>query len=253
MKTINCMAMILAAGFSTGMASAATATFDDLALTPDSYFRTGASTTFTSGGAVFHYDAPFGDCCWSGFTYSNKADVTTPGYLNEGSAITGDGVGSGQDNYAVGYSDGARLEFASLQTVSGAYFTNTAYAFFAMRDGDDGNATPFVKGPFGPGDFFTLTVTGLGATDDPVGTVDVALADGANILDHWLFADLRSLGAVKALEFSFASSDAASWGVNTPSYFAMDNLTTVPLPASVWLFASGFGLLGMNRRHSRRK
>lgn len=230
-------------------ASAAVITFDDLALAPDSQFRASSSTTFTSGGATFYYDAPFGPCCWSGFTYSSRTDVTTPGFLNDGSAITGDGVGAGQDNYAVSNADGARLEFASEQSLAGAYFTNTTYAFLAMRDGNDGNTPPFVSGPFGPGDFLTLTVTGYDAANAAVGSLDIALAAGTSILDSWTYVDLASLGLVKSLGFRYASSDMGPFGVNTPSYFAMDNLTTVPVPAAAWLLASGLlAMAGLGRR-----
>lgn len=233
--------------------SAAVISFDDLTLAPDSYFRTGSSTTFTSGGATFYYETPFGDCCWSGFTYSNRTDTTTPGYLNDGSAITGDGVGPGQDNYAVAFGDGARLEFSSAQTVLGGYFTNTTYTFLAMRDGNDGNTTPFVKGPFGPADYFTLTVLGLDDADGVVGSLDIALAAGTDILDAWTWADLSTLGAVRSLEFFFSSSDMGAFGVNTPTYFAMDNLTVVPVPGAIWLLGSGLGFLVGWRRFSGRQ
>lgn len=232
--------------------SAAVITFDDLTLAPDSYFRTGSSTTFTSGGATFYYEAPFGDCCWSGFTYSNRTDTTTPGYLNDGSAITGDGFGPGQDNYAVAYGDGARLEFATAQALLGGYFTNTTYGYLAVRDGNDGNATPFVKGPFGPADYFTLTVNGLDDGNAVVGSVDIALAAGTDILDAWTWVDLSSLGAVRALEFFFASSDSGAFGINTPTYFAMDNLTAVPAPAAIWLLSSAIGVLAGWRRFTAR-
>jgi hypothetical protein len=233
------------------VSQAGTITFDDLTLSPNSYFRTGASTTFRSGNATFFYEAPFGPCCWSGFTYSNLADTTTPGFLNDGSAITGDGAGPGIDNYAVGYTDGARLEFDTPQVVTGAFFTNTTYAFLAIRDGNDGNATPFVKGPFGPDDFFTLVVTGLDSASNPTGSVDIALADGTSILDAWTFADLSSLGLVSGLRFIFLSSDVGSFGINTPTYFAVDNLTTVPAPAGLWLLLSGIGCLAQYRRLRR--
>lgn len=236
-------ALGVAATLLAGTASAAVIDFDDLSLSANSHFRNASSTTFTSHGATFYYDAPFGDCCWSGFTYSNRTDTSTPGFANDGSAITGDGAGAGQDNYGIGQADGAHLEFATPQTLVGAYFTNTTYAFLAMRDGDDGNSPPFVKGPFGPGDFFTLHVKGRDAGQNLTGALDIALADGANILHEWTWVDLSALGTVKSLEFSFSSSDTGPFGVDTPSYFAIDDLTAVPGPASGWLLLSGFALL----------
>lgn len=253
MKARTLVGLAMTAALALQSAAAGIIDFDDLTLAPNTYYRTGASTTFVSGSATFNYDAPYGDCCWSGFTYSNKTDTSTPGYLNDGSAITGDGVGLGQDNYAVAYADGARLEFDTAQTLVGAYFTNTTYAYLAMRDGNDGNSPAFVKGPFGEDDFFTLTVTGLDATYNPVSSLNISLADGTDILSEWLFADLSGLGTVKALQFSFASSDTGQYGINTPTYFAMDNLTSVPIPATLWLLGSAVGMLGLKTRPRKPK
>lgn len=227
-------------------------TFDDLSLAPDSAFDPGYTTAFTSGSAVFDHDAPYGDCCWSGFTYSNRTDTTTPGYLNDMAAYTGTGVGAGQDNYAVGHAN-ATLRFGGQSLVQSAYFTNTTYAYLAMVEGNDGNQTPFIKGPFGEGDFFTLTVNGLDANDQIISSIDVPLAVGAAVLSDWAQFDLAGLGAVFGLNFTLASSDSGQFGINTPAYFAMDNIqvAAVPVPAALWLFGSALiGLAGVSRRRS---
>jgi hypothetical protein len=241
---------LLGAGFlmlSLGV-QAAVVDFDDpaLALAPDSYYDPQAATVWSSGDANFEHEWNFG-CCWGNFTYSNRIDTTTAGFANDRSAITGDGVGSGQDNYAVGYTgDGAAtLSFDSRQTVRGAYFTNTTYAYLAMANGDDGNNPAFVKGPFGEGDFFELTVTGLGANGQTLGSLSFMLADGANVINDWTWFDLTGLGEVYGLSFSLNSSDIGSFGMNTPAYFAMDSMSIVPLPAAVWMFISGLGALGL--------
>ena len=231
---------------------AAVAGFDDLALAPESYFYPQAQTTFSSGSAelVHNFTDYGGGCCWSGFTYSNMTDTTTAGYTNQFSAITGGGV-NGSANYAIG-NPGAygvsRLDFATPSIVEGAYFTNTTYAYLSMRDGDS-----FAK-QFGIGDFFTLTVTGLDAADNVTGSVNISLARDINLVDMWIWNDLMQLGVVSALEFSLSSSDVGVYGMNTPAYFAMDNLTAVsavPVPAAVWLFGSGLlGLVGIARRKS---
>lgn len=225
-------------------------TFDDLPLAPNSAFLPGAATTFQSGAATFHHDFTefFPGCCWNGWSYSNRTDTTTAGFFNDTSAITGGGV-DGSANYGIGFLGEARISFAAPTQVAGAYFTNTTYAYLAMKNGDDGNDPPFVKGPFGQDDFFKLTVQGRDASDTVVATVDVLLAEGSNVVSDWQWADLSGLGAVSAMTFVLASSDAGPFGVNTPTYFAMDNLTAVPLPASLWLLAPGLGVLvGRARR-----
>jgi len=241
---------LLAAG---GTAPAAVIDFDDNLLALNSFFAPRANVTWTSGGAEFaHSWNDTFDCCWGGFTYSNATDTTTPGFLNDRSAITGDGFGPGQDNYGVATvgSGAPELSFAQNQTVRGAYFTNVTYSYFAMLTGDDGNATPFVKGPFGPDDFLELSIIGLDAGGLATGSVEFLLADGASIVDDWTFIDLSSLGEVRGLRFALDSSDAGPFGINTPGYFAVDNISIVPLPAAAWLFVSALGLLGL--RHHRR-
>jgi len=233
-------------------AQAAVITFDDNALAADSYYDPMAATNWTSGGGQFVHEWNYG-CCWGNFTYSNRTDATTAGYTNDRSAITGDGVGAGQDNYAVGYTGGgaAVVSFANAQTVLGGYFTNTTYGYLAMKDGDDGNATPFVKGPFGEGDFFKLTATGLDSEGGALGSLDFLLADGADVSDSWEFFDRSGLGEVYGVSFTLSSSDNGSFGMNTPAYFAMDSLTIVPVPAAVWLFGSALGLLGFRRKQAK--
>lgn len=231
-------------------AQAETITFDDLSLAPNTAFDPGYSTTFTSGNAVFDHGAIYGDCCWDGFTYSNRTDTTTSGYSNDFAAYTGDGVGAGQDNYAVGYWN-ATVRFGGLSLVQSAYFTNTTYTYLAMADGNDGNNPPFIKGPFEEGDFFKLIIKGLDASDQVISSQEILLADGTDILSAWTLFDLTSLGAVFGLNFTLDSSDSGDYGINTPAYFAMDNLeiAAVPVPAALWLFGSALlGLVSVRRR-----
>ncbi len=236
-------------------AQAAVIDFDDNVLAPDSYFDPPdpqSITVWSSGGVNFDYgwNDTF-DCCWSGFTYSSKTDTTTAGFLNDRSAITGDGVGVGPNNYAVGFTGngGAQLDFGSASTVLGGYFTNVTYAYLAMANGDDGNTHPFVKGPFDEDDWFKVIVTGLDAGGNALGSLDFLLADGASVIDSWTWFDLSGLGEVYGLSFSLDSSDQeGGFGMNTPAYFAMDSMSVVPVPAAVWLFVSGLALLGFRSR-----
>mgnify|MGYP002634178900 CR=1 FL=1 len=233
-------------------AQAAVIDFDDKVLAPDSAFNANATVSWNSGGADFLYGYNYG-CCWSSFTYSNKTDTTTAGFTNDQSAITGDGVGAGQDNYAVGYLDtfsGTPLavDFGGARTVQGSYFTNVTYTYLAIANGDDGNDPAFVKGPFGDGDFYKLIVSGLDASGLAISSLEVLLADGANVVDSWEWYDLSSLGEVYGLSFAMDSSDSGAFGLNTPTYFAMDSLTIVPVPAAVWLFATALGFLGLRHK-----
>ena len=242
MKTFFSFA--LSVSLSSAAAFAQTADFQDLPLAPNSYYNgSDEKGDFTSGGVGFanSYNAKWGS--WSGFAYSNMTDTTTAGYSNQYSAFAGGGAG-GSSTYGIGYAGGsdAIVTLPAGASVTSASFTNTTYAALSMRDGD-GFAKKF-GGPTGNDpDFFRLTVTGL-AGDTTVGTVDVYLADfrfadnaSDYILSRWVDVDLTSLAAARQLKFTLASSDNGDFGMNTPAYFAVDNLVTVPEPSVAGVLA----------------
>jgi hypothetical protein len=224
--------------------------------------RAGDPTDFASAGAVFDNDfSDFGGgCCWQGWAYSQLTDDTTPGFGNQHSAIAGGGA-SGSATYGVAFTGGvvggqaavSRIAFASEVSVLSAAFTNTTYSALSMRDGD-AFAKKFGGASGSDPDFFVLTVTGRDAADAVTGSVEVALADfrfSDDLLDYiltdWTTVDLSGLGSVAALEFELASSDEAFGFLNTPSYFALDDLVLVPEPASALLLAAGLALLARRR------
>jgi hypothetical protein len=254
---------------------AAVSTFDDLPLAPNSFYFPATSTNFVSGPATYnhHYEpnslAP--GCCWTGWTYSDMTDTTTPGFENQYSAYPGSGVSS-STNYGVAFLGGgvgdpspavvttAPVTFATPGVVTGAYFTNTTYTALSMRDGYF-NAKKFGGDSGNDPDFFELIITGKDAAGNSTGTVDFFLADfrfADNSKDYivttWTPVDLSSLGAVKQLTFGLVSSDNdPMFGMNTPAYFAMDNLTTaaVPEPSSIVLLLSGLAvMIGIVRRRT---
>ena len=237
-------------------ASALTATFDDLGLAPDTYLN-GSTLAggYTSGGIFFEndYEASFGS--FSGFAASTMTDSTTPGFGNQFSSITGAGAG-GSSGYGVAYFNG-RIVLPATQIVSGAQFTNTTYTGLSMRDGD-----PFAKrfgGPTGTDpDYYRLIVEGIDDLGGSTGTVELMLADyrfadsGQDyIVDEWVFLDLSGLGAVRELRFGLDSSDVGPFGINTPVYFAIDDLVTIPEPGHALLLGLGLALLAHRPRATR--
>jgi len=225
-----CLSVILSAkSFAAGISD-----LEDLSLSANAYWNGSelkgsysATDSFATGTAslnnFYAYDANFMFSSWGGFGYSNITDTTTTGLAGQYNAITGSGQG-GSDNYAVGYCNTfaagqPAITFETAQTVSGAYFTNTNYAYDSMLNGD-----AFAK-KFEAGDWFKLTITGKDASGAETGTIDFLLADGTAIVNTWTWVDLSGLGSeVKTLEFSLSSSDSSAWGMNTPAYFAMDIL-----------------------------
>ena len=161
-----------------------------------------------------------------GFTYSSLSDTTTAGFTNN-AAITGYGVNSnsyftvntGGDMY--GIAPEISFEEGKAYVAKECYVTNSTYAYRAIKDHNDGAG--YVK-EWTADDSFTLTITGYnGATE--TGKVEFKLADGFNIVKTWEKVDLSSLGEVTTLHFALSSTDNNAYGMVTPSYFCLDQLT----------------------------
>lgn len=218
--------------------------FGDLSLLPESY-NNGADEAggFSTGGAGFSnvHDSQWGS--WGGWSYSNVSNNSTPGWDNQYAAITGAGLGP-NGIYGVAYVDTftpaiPRVVLPEGETILGIEVTNTAYAYYSMRDGDD-FSKKFGGASGNDLDFFRLTITGLSETETPTGSVEFFLADyrfADNSLDYvaeaWSWVDLGGLGeGTRMLEFTLDSSDSGTFGMNTPAYFALGSATVIPEPAA---------------------
>jgi len=232
---------------------AAVIDFSDLTLAPESYHN---NPEFTSGGAGFNNDYNPTYQSWAGFSYSNTTDTTTPGYTNQYSAITGtDGSGVSGGIYGVAYIDSYTpvIPTITLDPANDApqsiQVTNTAYAYYTMLDGDS------FTDKFTAGDWFLLTISAYNSQNQLINAVEFYLADFRSsnsgdhyILDQWATVDLTSFGGgVASIDFLLTSSDTGVYGMNTPAYFAMDNLEVVPEPSTVLLLAIGAFLLAWKR------
>lgn len=216
---------------------------EDLELGLDSYYNgSDGAGGFVSRGV--HFSNSFVDwgggwVSWSGFAYSNVNDTSTPGYVNQYAAITGTGRGGG-GIYAVAYNwmpGDAVISLPVATRVWSVAVTNTTYAALSMRDGD-AFAKKFGGVSGDDPDWFLLTIIGKDAAGNVTGSVEVYLADFRfddpqedYILWEWRVVDLSGLGeGVKRLEFALSSSDTGPWGMNTPAYFALDDLVVEAVP-----------------------
>lgn len=244
-----------------GFAHATLVDFDSKSPVPGGYYQpnVGGSQDWQDGGATFSMleDLSFG-YYWEGFTYSDVNDASTGGYVNQ-YAVYGDGLDrSSSGAYAVGfvgYYQPTAISFEGASAVDGFYLNNTAYAALDMITGSG-----FTKA-FSTNDWFKLSIEGLNGAASQ-GSVDVYLSDFTGYTDgddkndymltDWTWVDLSGLGSnVTSLAFTLSSSDNGDFGMNTPAYFAIDELSyeAVPEPSTLMMILlGGAGLVQLRRR-----
>ncbi|MEM7792361.1 MAG: DUF4465 domain-containing protein [Verrucomicrobiota bacterium] len=228
-------------------------------VTKNSVFQSGNGSQTANFSNTFNenYDGADGSgnllfSFWSGWAYSKDTDSVTSGLANEYSAIPGVGAG-GSSNYGISFGD-TDITFSSAIDFTGLGFqvTNTTYAHNSMRDGDafakkfgDDPATIGITETDQP-DWFLLTVEGF-LSGGSTGTVEFYLADfrfaddaDDYIISTWEFVNLTALGTVDELAFDLTSSDVGAFGMNTPDYFAIDNIGAVPEPSAFALLMGVF-------------
>lgn len=211
---------------------------------------TDGDTIYSNG--FFNFELNYNSAwqSFSGFAVSNMTDVVTPGPSNQFSAITGSGA-TGSDQYGICYASewsNNRVfidDSYSWKSFSDVLITNTTYAYDAMLNGDgiskkfgtDTSAAGVNDGTNGE-DWFLLTIYSLDIdtlrTGDSVNfyLADYRFTDPADdyIVNTWESVDVGALGdgglyPIYGLDFVLTSSDTAGgFGMNTPAYFAIDNL-----------------------------
>lgn len=245
MKKFYFVALALLA--STTIQAQTTVDLEELPLAATDTFYNGSDLagTFTSNGAVFNVNFDETYNFWmGGFAYSNKTNDTTPGFTNMYSAYPAKGA-NGSEIYAINFSGsvnfgGDTISFTNPNGVDliSAEFANTTYAYLSMRDGDGyakkfGSSTDASGNPDGTNgeDFFYITITGFNNNDEVVDSLHFYLADFRfsdntkdYILTSWTQADLSTLTGIAYLTFAYHSSDVGQFGINTPAYFALDDL-----------------------------
>lgn len=174
------------------------------------------------------------------YTYENQCSVYNT------SSIDGANAGAGADGsntfaIAFGY-DGpqssnaaARFNFTGNAEflLHSVQVCNTSYAYGVMANGN-----PFGNNPnqniIESGGWFKVEFYGFDANGRATNNgnpVEFYLADGrqpsatlSNVVARWTECDLTPLGRVNSVKISFSSSDTGEWGINTPTYVALDNL-----------------------------
>jgi hypothetical protein len=205
--------------------------FEDLTVGTKGYVDSiGITNQFDSKNFIFQsvqdsyvWDGKTNYYLAKGFAISTLNDTITEGNTNSYSVYAGIG-GANSKTFIVG-KNGAKIICPSkkpaLTTID---ITNTTYAALAMKKGFF-NADAFKKG-----DFFKLVINGysLGNVKD---SVEFYLADfrSEDVKQHyiqqaWKTIDISKLSNSDSLIFRLSSSDNSNGFMDTPDFFALDNL-----------------------------
>lgn len=170
-----------------------------------------------NGGFTFQTYSDGTGYYYSAWTVTNETANTSTGYTEpyrsaKGGAYEGSNFAVWNMNYY-----GVDTIYFDTREVKGFFVNNTAYAVTSMTKGDS-----YAK-KFGKDDWFKLTCVGL-VNKAKTASVDVDLAKDGKYINEWTYVDLSTLGEINGLTFQMSSSDESYGYMNTPAYFAMDNL-----------------------------
>lgn len=197
---------------------------------------------FTIENIIFSHKATANE--WDGYTYyswygfcpSKSTDNNDYGdgdwTSHQWGAISGAGMSGKNDTYILGcwnpYEDTNSIPtnpscYLSYQggtfSPKEIFVTNSAWGYYAMTNGSAFNKK------FGKNDWCTLHIYGV-SNGKISGLVDVALANGTDILKSWKRVNLEPLGEnIDMIYFQVTSSDTGTWGMNNPAFFCLDNLS----------------------------
>lgn len=200
-------------------------------------------TVIMSGDLEYpnQYDTTWGASWgfWSqGWAVSNQTSDTLTGLNGSHSSYAG-GPKNGS-NYAVGMT-GSEIVVANngVALFSDLYVTNANYTAHSMLNGDDfakqfGSPNDVGGNPDGTNgeDWLLLTIVGYNLQGDPTDSIEFYLADYRfadstqdYIVKDWQMISLSALGLVNKLRFKISSSDVGQWGMNTPDFFVIDDIS----------------------------
>lgn len=190
-------------------------------LSYDGFIDSGYGASFSSGGyAISNYWSE----TYDGFSFDRQLCVSTTKNPGPGA--------DGSDNFMIVNSWRSVLEDANSGYMATkpiytdgefepqyVYATNTSYVLNSLHNGDS-YSTPATANTW-----FWLYAEGVKADGEKAYTY-IDLCEGTDIEQEWVKFDLTPLGKVKELYFFVMGSDdlCGDFGLNTPSYAAVDNL-----------------------------
>ena len=217
-------------------AKPAIATFDDLALEPETawYGKRESegydhrSFTYYSGSYSFPCEYAPSLLTWGGVAYSNQTKTSfTSLFPDQFNSAVGHGV-NGSKNYAVAYAYGkqtveVRATHAGPAVIPGTFVTNTAWVKEVTQKGTGMGDEPHA--PFHKGDYLLLIASNSKGQSIEFPLVDYRSSNAAEhyIIDSWQWLDLSALGETESVIFSMKGTRVAGGGTTIPAYFCLDD------------------------------
>ena len=244
-KTITQLALLLTSLIGLNQSQAQIIeTFESYTLSPNSYYQDNNGTDWNALGGLltfeYNWNTAWGGYWQDGAAYTNIQDTTDGTYTNLYGASS---YTAHSGNNYVTLQSGAKLKVFNntISMINGFYITNTTYAWKSIKNGDSfsrkfGDTTgTFSAGMYAQGeypDWFKVVIRGYKFGVLLSDSVEFYLADyrptgTANdyIVRNWQYVDCSSMPACDSLYFELKSSDNGSFGMNTPGFFAMDDLS----------------------------
>lgn len=217
-------------------AKPAIATFDDLALEPETAWygkresegHDHRSFTYYSGSYSFPCEYAPSILTWGGVAYSNQTKTTFNSlFPDQFNSVVGHGV-NGSKNYAVAYAYGqhtveVRATHAGPAVIPGTFVTNTAWVKEVTQKGTGMGDEPHT--PFHKGDYLLLIASNNKGQSIEFPLVDYRSSNAAEhyVIDSWQWLDLSALGETESVIFSMKGTRVANGGTTIPAYFCLDD------------------------------
>jgi len=216
--------------------------FDQLIM-PDTGFWNGADTSNYKnyyGDDIISFENFYNQTydSWSGFSFCNWTDSITEGYTNQWSTFAGHAASG--NNFGLAYIQAdwetgtyepvpINMSFSAPVIIDSLKLTNNTYSGKATRDGD------MFHNAYTTDDYYFVRIIGY-FNDLATDSVDFYLADFTNdeniVVQNWKNVDLSTLDTVTSIKYSVFSSDEGDYGINTPTYFCIDDIAYKTLPSA---------------------
>ena len=172
---------------------------------------------------------------WTGWSISNTTNLTDSTYANQYSVVNGVGAG-GSSTYGVSFVAGESSMRNEVISTGSSTFESIMVNNTLLTHGIIERGNMFSKkfgGETGDDpDYFLLTIKGRSGGDLTTDSINFYLADYRfadnsedYIITDWTKVDVSQFNSEDELVFTMSGSDVGMFGLNTPTYFCVDNIT----------------------------